>query len=378
MRTTTLATAVVAATVAAVKPRYLMYFDQWDTTNLPDHSVTAGVTHVSTAFAASTVFSSGGWYEPFMPLDQIRALFDDGVKTCMSIGGWGDTSGFSAGAQTNETRRAYAQNVAATVQRLGYDCVDIDWEYPGGNGQDYKQMPNSEKVWEIDAFPLLLQEIKSAIGDIELSVAAPGRVEDMMAYTAENVAKINTIVDHVNVMTYDLMMRRMNATTHHSGVANSLDSVNTYIERGLSPSKMSLGFAFYAKWFATAAGCTCTTPVGCPTAELETPEGGDTGLSGAVTFEASTWGGDLQHAVQNGVADEQLGGQWYWDPAKEVFWTWDTAAFVARKFTDVVVPKGLGGVMAWALAQDSLDWSRFKAIQAGVKAMQQRLDAGEP
>ncbi|QYT02844.1 Chitinase [Trichoderma simmonsii] len=253
--------------------------------------------------------------------------------------------------------------------------TDIDWEFPGGNGQDYIQTPNSEKVWEIDAFPLFLQEIKSAVGaDIELSIAAPGRVEDMIGYTPENVAKINHIVDFVNVMTYDLMMRRMNTTTHHSGVANSLASVTTYIERGLSPSKINLGFAFYAKYFTTAPGVNCTSPVGCPTAVLEDAEGNDTGLSGAITFETSTYAGALEHAVANGIADEELGGQWWWDSEKEIFWTWDTAEFAARKFKDIVVPKGLGGVFAWALAQDSYDWSRFKAMQAGVKAMQPKLD----
>lgn len=141
MRTSNVAAAAVAALGAMAKPRYLMYFDtyvlppviflqdayalptRWDTTNLPDHSVTAGVTHVSTAFAGSAVFNSGTWYQPFMPLDQIRALFDDGVKVCMSIGGWGDTSGFSAGAQTSQTRQTYAQNVAAAIKTLGYDCV---------------------------------------------------------------------------------------------------------------------------------------------------------------------------------------------------------------------------------------------------------------
>ncbi|KAL7781713.1 glycoside hydrolase family 18 protein [Trichoderma afarasin] len=375
MRTSTLAAAAVAVTGAMAKPRFLMYFDQWDTQNLPDRSVTAGVTHVTTAFAGTTLFTDGEQYEPFMPLDQIRALFDEGTKICMAIGGWGDTAGFSAGAKTKQTRQTYAKNVAATVKRLGYDCVDIDWEFPGGNGQDYIQTPNSEKVWEIDAFPLFLQEIKSAVGaDIELSIAAPGRVEDMIGYTPENVAKINHIVDFVNVMTYDLMMRRMNTTTHHSGVANSLASVTTYIERGLSPSKINLGFAFYAKYFTTAPGVNCTTPVGCPTAVLEDAEGNDTGLSGAITFETSTYAGALEHAVANGIADEELGGQWWWDSEKEIFWTWDTAEFAARKFKDIVVPKGLGGVFAWALAQDSYDWSRFKAMQAGVKAMQPKLD----
>jgi chitinase len=101
----------------------LYFATSWDTTNLPDHSITEGVTHVSTAFAASTIFNSGTWYQPFMPLDQIRALFDDGVQICLSIGGWGDTIGFSAGAKSNETRQTYAQNVATAVKTLGYDCV---------------------------------------------------------------------------------------------------------------------------------------------------------------------------------------------------------------------------------------------------------------
>lgn len=77
--------------------------------------------------------------------------------------------------------------------------LDIDWEYPGGNGEDYKQNPNEGKVDEITNFALFLQAIRDAIGDKELSIAVPGKVGDMIAYTAEQVPKINEIVDVVNV-----------------------------------------------------------------------------------------------------------------------------------------------------------------------------------
>lgn len=90
---------------------------------MPDKATTAGVNYVVTAFATSDTFTSGSWYEPFMPLDQVRALFDEGTKVCMAIGGWGDTSGFSAGSASEETRKTYATNVAAAVEQLGYDCV---------------------------------------------------------------------------------------------------------------------------------------------------------------------------------------------------------------------------------------------------------------
>lgn len=75
----------------------------------------------------------------------------------------------------------------------------MDWEYPGGNGEDYKQNPNSGKVDEIANYALLLQEIKSAIGDKELSIAVPGLERDMIAFTSEQVPKINDAVDVVNV-----------------------------------------------------------------------------------------------------------------------------------------------------------------------------------
>jgi chitinase len=94
--------------------------------------VTAGVTHVITAFATSDSFVSGSWYTPFMPLDQVRAMFDEGTKVCMAIGGWGDTAGFGVGSASEQSRKTYAANVAATMERLGYDCVGAYRFHPAG------------------------------------------------------------------------------------------------------------------------------------------------------------------------------------------------------------------------------------------------------
>jgi len=77
--------------------------------------------------------------------------------------------------------------------------LDVDWEYPGGNGDNYKIVPNSDKVSEIETYPLLLAAIKAAIGNKTLSIAVPGLERDMIAFTEEQAPKIWAAVDMVNV-----------------------------------------------------------------------------------------------------------------------------------------------------------------------------------
>lgn len=80
--------------------------------------------------------------------------------------------------------------------------VDIDWEYPGGNGADYKETPNSAKTSEIEAFPKVLAAIRKTIGPSKiLSIAVPGKKIDMIAYTKETGPKIWPSVDYINVST---------------------------------------------------------------------------------------------------------------------------------------------------------------------------------
>jgi chitinase len=74
-------------------------------------------------------------------------------------------------------------------------------------------------------------------------------------------------------------------------------------------------------------------------------------------------------AMSNGVTDEAAGGQYYYDSTNNLFWTWDTAALIQKKFTEIIEARGLGGVMAWSAAEDSHDWSRTLALQAGVNEL---------
>lgn len=195
----------------------------------------------------------------------------------------------------------------------------------------------------------------------------------MIGYTADNGRTIFDTVDMVNIMSYDLMNRRDNVTKHHTSIQGSLEAVKNYLSIGMDASKGNLGIAFYAKYFTTDPSSDCSTqPIGCATVELEDANGQDTGKSGALTFErnpevsSSSITNSWQKAKSNGITDEDAGGKYYWDKDAQLFWTWDTPDLIAKKFDKIIAANGLGGVMAWSLGEDSLDWSELKAINSGV------------
>ncbi|KIW96253.1 uncharacterized protein Z519_03321 [Cladophialophora bantiana CBS 173.52] len=306
----------------------------------------------------------------FTSVAAVRPKFADGAAIMVAIGGWGDTASFSIAAASQESRMRFAYNVRKMVDQTGADGVDIDWEYPGGNGEDYKQIPNSEKVWEIEAYPELLQEIRLALGPNKLiSAAVPGHPRDMLAFTKETMPKISSVLDFINVMTYDLVNRRDNVTGHHTGLASSLAGIEAFLGIGLEPEKANLGFAFYPRWYKTDPKGNCrANSIGCKTLLMEDPSSGaDLGRAGAFA-----WSDDVPtdlsmsfyRAMSHGLYDNVKGGHYFWDTDEDIFWSWDTPLAISKKFPAIVERLGLGGVFAWALGEDSSDWSHLQALTA--------------
>ncbi|KAF2868360.1 glycoside hydrolase superfamily [Massariosphaeria phaeospora] len=344
---------------------------------VPEPSLVAEVTHVILAFMRSETFDQpqqSSW-PLFTSVADVRPKFADGTAIMVAIGGWGDTKGFAMAARSNESRKLFARHVKTMIDETGADGVDIDWEYPGGNGEDYKTHPNSEKAWEIEAYPHLLAEIRAAIGPLKLiSAAVPGLPRDMLAFTPKTLPDINKHVDFLNIMTYDLMNRRDNVTKHHTGMKLSLEAIDAYLDRGLPPAKANLGLAFYVKWFKTAADSDCAThSVGCRTELMEEPHtGADLGKAGAfswhdeVPLELST---SFRKALQNGVYDDKDGGHYYWDAQEQIWWSWDTPEAIKKKFPAVIQKRGLGGVFAWGLGEDAPEWKHLKASTEEIQSM---------
>ena len=226
-----------------------------------------------------------------------------------------------------------------------------------GNRDDYKIIPNSERVWEIEAYIQLLIHLRTALGpDKVISAAVPGKECDLMAFTSSSIPRIMDQVDFLNIMTYDLLNGRDNFTQHHSGVADSREAMERYISRGAPPDKLNLGFGYYIKWFKTLPDCNARNPLGCPTEILEDPEtGADTGKCGAFSWHdkvpeelASSW----SLTLARGTWDVD-NSPYFWDPQEHIWWSFDDDSSIETKFTHIVHPLKLGGVFAWGLGEDA-------------------------
>ncbi|OAL51012.1 42 kDa endochitinase-like protein [Pyrenochaeta sp. DS3sAY3a] len=344
---------------------------------VPESALVAEITNVALAFMRAEIFNDQERSEwpLFTTVEEVRSKFAPNTVVQVAIGGWGDTESFSKAAKTKESRRLFASNVKAMLDSTGADGVDIDWEYPGGNGEDYKANPNSEKAWEIDAYPKFLAEIRAAIGfEKVISAAVPGLPRDMLAFTSSKIPEIMESVDFLNIMTYDLMNRRDNITKHHTGVNLSLEAVETYLTRGVPPEKANLGLAFYVKWFKTAPDANChLDPVGCQTELMEDPEsGGDLGKAGAFSWHdavLSELAPSFNKARERGQYDDIGGGYYFWDEDERLFWSWDTSEAIQKKLPSIVTAKGLGGVFAWGLGEDAPEFEHLKAATKLVKKL---------
>ncbi|KAF4983940.1 hypothetical protein FZEAL_765 [Fusarium zealandicum] len=342
---------------------------------VPPEDRVQGVSHVILAFMRSEVFNvdeTPSEFSLFTTVSEVRSKFPQSTRVMVAIGGWGNTRGFEDAAKDESSRQRWARHVAAMVVATGADGVDIDWEYPGGNRDDYKLIPNSEREWEVEAFVALLQETRAALGpDKLLSAAVPGKEADLMAFTIDTVPRIMKVVDFLNIMTYDLMNRRDSFTKHHSGVSDSREAIQRYMTRGASPDQVNLGFGYYVKWFMTEQ-CNAADPRGCATRLLEDPEtGGDLGGTGGFSWHDETpedVAASFARAQAEGSYDDD-GSYYYWDARELRWWSFDTRQSIQRKFDQVGRQLNVGGVFAWGLGEDAPRFEHFDTTMEGVRKM---------
>lgn len=183
----------------------------------------------------------------------IAAAHKAGVKTLVSLGGWGWDDQFRAIASRAESEDRYVKAVLGLVRDADYDGIDVDWEYP-------------DTAEEVRGFEHLARRLRAgldAIGKekgrhLALTMAAssnPGTLRWL------GTAFLVETMDWVNVMTYDYAGPWTDYAGHHSplhasskvrGRAPSAEATIDYLirEREVPPDRLALGIPLYGRAFS--------------------------------------------------------------------------------------------------------------------------------
>ncbi|WP_068776637.1 glycosyl hydrolase family 18 protein [Paenibacillus sp. FJAT-26967] len=264
------------------------------------------------------------------------------LKLMIAVGGWG-ADGFSDAVLTEDSRDTFADSIVQYMVDNKLDGVDIDWEYPTLSVDGaMKSRPEDKKN-----YTLFLQKLREKLNVqglkdnkyYEISMAAGASNDKLAGIEAEKVA---SILDNINIMTYDFEGGWSAKTGHHTnlygGGAFSVDSVvNNYKAAKVPANKIVIGVAFYSHiWYNVKST-------------------DKNGLGQSATGSQNTPTYNVIAATYN----EVNGFTRYWDDTAKAPYLFDGSTFLsyddaesAAAKAQYVLDKELGGAMFWEYGQD--------------------------
>ncbi len=342
--------------------RLVGYYAGWEHDALAPGALPSGLlTHVNYAFASVTADSRCVLADPTTERPVIAALqawkARSGARTLLAVGGWEASQHFSAAAATDDGRARLAASCLALARGLGFDGVDLDWEYPSaGKWPGRLADPRNHLA--------LLATLRAELGPGELlTVAMPASPASLQTFAVAGIAEV---VDWINVMAYDLAGPWDERTGHNApltserGPFGAAHAVAFYEQAGVAPAKLVLGVPFYGHAYAGVAD------VDGPSAGMDAVFTGTPrrAPSGSITYRA----------IAPLVDDARR--QRHWDPVAQVPWLVDVAAREVISYDDPASlrakvafarAEGLGGVMVWELSGDTRGFTLLRTLGEALR-----------
>ncbi|PHZ08504.1 glycoside hydrolase [Rhizopus microsporus ATCC 52813] len=374
------------------KPVVIGYYPNWSDRFTVTKIDFSKFTHIHYAFAIMANGPVPVWGNPQKANAQLTKLVTMAhkhkVKVLPSIGGWTGSITFSSTAKSQKSRKEFIDWNISVMKRYKTDGIDIDWEYPGRQGEGCNEV-NEEH--DVKNFLTLLKELRQAM-DGEFGV---GKKEISAAVYIHpfnsSVPEMAKILDRANIMTYDIngpwsLRTGANAPLYAPRGQDSVDSsVNAWIEAGMPRHKIAVGLALYGRSAIAKVNMLRTKKINQNQVQGQISQGDKTdvffqssfcplipgGLSGTWRFHSLL----SQHVLKSPleankpwarVWDAVTSTPWLFNSKTKIFISYDDPRSLALK-TCYALQKNLAGVMIWSIDQDSKGNDLLNAIHNSIK-----------
>jgi chitinase len=277
----------------------MAYYPDWAASSFPPEKVDFDrFDWIDFAFALPTKDFNLTWDDPDVAPTLLAKLVDAAhlkeKKVKLSLGGWTGSQSvqdfdvtpetthnpfrhFSSAVSTNQSRGIFVDNIRNIYNQFDLDGIDIDWEYPGHQGE------GDNEVCEYDSanFLSFLQLLRT---ELPPSAAITAAVLTMPFYGSDgepmrNVSQFANVLDWILLMNYDVWggsyfaISSQQLLTHvlasanpgpnaplsdacnnsSQPEANAVAAVNAWTGAGFPASKLVLGVPSYGYVSASSA-----------------------------------------------------------------------------------------------------------------------------
>ncbi|WP_421233683.1 glycosyl hydrolase family 18 protein [Aeromonas jandaei] len=201
----------------------------------------------------------------FGALMALKQAYPD-LKILPSVGGWTLSDPFYFLGDKSK-RDTFVASVKEFLQTWKFfDGVDIDWEYPGGQGANPKLGSPSDGA----TYVILMKELRAMLDELE---SQTGRKYELTSAVGAGYDKIEDVdyraaqqyMSHIFMMTYDYNGAWSNTELGHQTnlYAASWDpntkyttdkAVNLMLAQGVDPGKLVVGAAMYGRGWTGVSG----------------------------------------------------------------------------------------------------------------------------
>ena len=289
-------------------------------------------------------------------LNQMRRLseLNPELNIGFAIGGWTLSGNFSTNLSDAAGRERFTDSIIDHLEYYDFfNTVDFDWEYPGGGGLDTNAAINQDGenfALTLSMLDSKLEDLQTEIGrEVEISIATAGGAEKLANL---NLQGIDPHVDFYNVMTYDFHggwepeTGHQAAMTGDAGGYDVLTAIEQFETADVAMDKVVLGAPAYTRaWGNVSAGDSFGyQQSGEATAAPGSYEKGNYDYKDLIT--------GIENGTHDLIWDDDSKAAFTYNSNDNIWSSIETTATISGK-AEYIQDKGLGGMMFWALSNDS-------------------------